>query len=90
MVSTSEEGQPKKGENQEIDEADEAKEAADPAVEDPSYMPNIIPQTGDEGKASSAAVADPDPELNPDNPVNSPQATNPPPAVTSHEDEEDQ
>jgi len=89
MVSTSEEGKPKKGENQEVDEAEEAKEAADPAVEDPSYMPNIIPQVGDEGKASKAEVEDPDAEPNPANPVNSPQATNPPPAVTSHEDEED-
>lgn len=48
MVQPSEEGKPKKGENQEVDEAEEAKDAADPAVEDPAYMPNIIPQTGDE------------------------------------------
>lgn len=36
--------------NDEIEEAQEAKEEAkdaDPKTDDPSYMPNIIPQTGD-------------------------------------------
>jgi len=31
----------------EKEEADEAKEKADPAVEDPAFMPNIIPQKGE-------------------------------------------
>jgi hypothetical protein len=90
MVSTSEHGKPKKGENEEIEEAQEAKEAADPAINDPKYMPNIIPQTGEDGGTADAAeVADPDSEENPDNPVNHPQATNPPPAKTGFEEREE-
>lgn len=81
MVATGD--KPEKGENDEIDEAQEAKEKADPAVNDPVFMPNIIPQEGDGGKASKKEVEDPDAEPNPDNPVNSPQATNP----TQPEDE---
>jgi hypothetical protein len=87
MPQTSPDGMPK-GPNKEVDDAQEAKEKADPAVNDPNYMPNIEPQTGDGGKADAAEVADTDPEENPDNPVNSPQATNPPPAKTGAEDEE--
>lgn len=34
--------------NDEVEEAQEDKEKADPDVEDPAYMPNIIPQTGDD------------------------------------------
>lgn len=34
-------------ENKEVEEAQENKEKADPDVEDPAYMPNIEPQTGD-------------------------------------------
>lgn len=34
-------------ENKELEEAQENKEQADPDVEDPAYMPNIEPQTGD-------------------------------------------
>jgi hypothetical protein len=80
---------PKKGDNDEVDEAQEAKEDVDPTVNDPMYMPNIEPQTeGEGGKASAKEVADPDAEENPANPVNSPQATNPPPAKTGAEDEE--
>ena len=75
MVATSPDGQPK-GPNKEVDEAQEAKEAADPSVNDPNFMPNIEPQTGDGGKADAAEVADPDAEPNPDNPANSPQADN--------------
>ena len=33
--------------NEEVEEAEEAKEKADPAVADPQFMPNIVPQTGD-------------------------------------------
>lgn len=47
MVQASEEARPPKGENDQLDEAEEAKEKADPAVDDPAYMPNIIPQTGE-------------------------------------------
>lgn len=91
MVSTSEHGKPKKGENEEVDEAQEAKEKADPTVNDPMYMPNIIPQTGEDGgKASKREVEDPDAEPNPNNPVNSPQATNPPPAKTGVDNEENE
>ena len=89
MPEVSEHGMPKKGPNEEVEEAQEAKEKADPTVNDPKYMPNIIPQTGEDGgKADAEEVADPDPEENPDNPVNHPQATNPPPAKTGVEGEE--
>ena len=40
----------------EKEEADEAKEKADPAVEDPAFMPNIIPQRRPEPITTSAAV----------------------------------
>lgn len=88
MVATTEDGQPKEKPNKEVDEANEAKEAADPAVDDPSYMPSIVPQTGDGGTASKKEVEDPGSEPNPDNPVNSPQATNPRPAKTGADNEE--
>lgn len=90
MVATTDDGKPKKGENQEVDEAQEAKEAADPAVNDPAYMPNIEPQTGEDGgKASAKQVADPVSHEDSLNPVNSPQATNPPPAKTGFEEHEE-
>lgn len=90
MVATTDDGKPKKGENEEVDEAQEAKDAADPAVNDPAFMPNIIPQTGEDGgKSSAKVVADPDPEEISLNPVHSPQATNPPPAQTGFEDHEE-
>ncbi len=76
MPLVSPEGMPKKGPNEEVDEAKEAKAAADPSVDDPKYMPNIEPQTGDGGRADAKEVADPDAEPNPDNPANSPQADN--------------
>jgi hypothetical protein len=81
MVATSEEGKPKQGENQEVEDAEDAKKAADPVIDDPRYMPNIEPQTGDGGKAKRGEV-DSGEEPNPANPENSPQASNPPPAQT--------
>jgi hypothetical protein len=89
MVSSTNDGKPKKGENQEVDEANEAKEAADPAINDPAYMPSIIPQTGEDGGKASAKEVDSGQGPSSDNPVSQPQATNPPPAKTGFEEAKD-
>jgi len=75
MVATSEESKPE--ENKESTDAKEAKAAADPVKDDPAFMPNIVPQTGEGGKASSKKEVDSGLEPNPHDPVNSPQASNP-------------
>lgn len=86
MVASTEHGQPKKGENKEVEDAKAAQEAADPRIDDPRAMPNIIPQTGEGGKAKKAAV-DSGQGPSPHNPINSPQAENP--TVTTGEDEDE-
>lgn len=43
--------------NEEVEEAEEAKEEADPAVADPQFMPNIVPQTGDNDDSTPAERA---------------------------------
>lgn len=71
-----------KPDTKEKTDAQDAKKKADPAKNDPKYMPNIEPQTGESGKKSPAKeVSAPKTDLAGDgiseNPVHSPQATNP-------------
>lgn len=79
MVATTEDAQPKKVEpTKEVADAKAAKKQADPKKDDPTFMPNIEPQTGDGGKASTKKVAATDiaPGMS-QNPTESPQASNP-------------
>lgn len=43
--------------SEEVEEAEEAKDKADPAVADPQFMPNIVPQTGDDDDSTPAERA---------------------------------